>query len=526
MDIDKDIKNMPKAKKKGEKKIFVTLFKIVAVLLLFAVQIIIMFALFSTANEIYTYARYIFEIAQIVTILYILYHHESAAYKTSWILFIMFLPVVGVVAYYLWGNNKLSEKEALEIKKVRVDTEDMLKDSRNINEKIKKEDIYKYNQIEYMTKITGYPIYENEGLEYFEIGEKFFEAMFKDLENAKKYILIEFYILSKGKLWDRTFEILKRKAQEGVKIEIIADSLGCLFRLPKNFEKDLEDANIEFHRFNQFNLIINGYINYRDHRKIVVIDGNVAYTGGVNLADEYANIIEKYGHWKDGGIKIIGKAVWSYALMFLRTKEKLTNRQIDYLWYKNDTPQKEYKRKGYVLPCADGPDNRKHPIENIFIQTINYAKESVYITTPYLILSETLLTALLNSARSGVDVRIVTPHIPDKKIVQIATRSYYEVLLEAGVKIYEYKPGFIHAKTLVVDGNTSIVGTANMDFRSMHLNFECINFSYKTGEEIAIKEDFENVIKKCIEVDLTDWKNRSLIQKWEEALVAAFSPMM
>ena len=350
--------------------------------------------------------------------------------------------------------------------------------------------------------------------------------MFKDLENAKKYILIEFYILSKGKLWDRTFEILKRKAQEGVKIEIIADSLGCLFRLPKNFEKDLEEANIEFHRFNQFNLIINGYINYRDHRKIVVIDGNVAYTGGVNLADEYANIIEKYGHWKDGGIKIIGKAVWSYALMFLRTKEKLTNKQIDYLWYKNDTPQKEYKRKGYVLPCADGPDNRKHPIENIFIQTINYAKESVYITTPYLILSETLLTALLNSARSGVDVRIVTPHIPDKKIVQIATRSYYEVLLEAGVKIYEYKPGFIHAKTLVVDGNTSIVGTANMDFRSMHLNFECINFSYKTGEEIAIKEDFENVIKKCIEVDLTDWKNRSLIQKWEEALVAAFSPMM
>ena len=523
MDIDKDIKKIPKSKR-GEKNIFVTIFKIISVVLLLALQIGIMLLLYTTARGVYVYARLIFDVIKIVAILYLLYHHDSAAYKISWILFILFFPVVGLVAYILWGNSKLKKKRALELKKVRTDTEDLLKNSEDLAIKIKSEDAYKYNMVNYATKISGYPLYENEGVEYFEIGEKFFDSLKKDLQKAEKYILLEFFIISKGRLWNEIFEILKVKSKNGVKVEMIVDSLGSLFKLPKNFTKDLENENIEVNYFNPFTLILNGYINYRDHRKIVVIDGKIAYTGGVNLADEYANIIERYGHWKDGGVKIIGSATWSYTLMYLRNKEQITKRQVDYMWYKPLTSKS--KKEGYVLPFADGPDNRKNPIENIYIQMVNYAKSYVYITTPYLILSENLLTALLNSARSGVSVKIVTPHIPDKKMVQIATRSYYEVLLEAGVEIFEYKPGFIHSKTMVSDDDTAIIGTANLDFRSLHLNFECVNFMYKTGEEISVKEDFERMTKKCIKIDLTSWKNRPTIQKFKEAFIAAFSPML
>lgn len=522
MDIDKDVKAMPRVKKKGEKNLLVTVFKIVAVVVLFGIQVFVMLALYSTGKSIYNYARFVFEIIKVVTILYLLYRHDSAAYKISWILFIMFFPVVGVIAYFLWGNNRLKKNRRKEINSVQNKTEDMLKSSDSI---IRELEPHKANLVNYASKITGYPIYKNEGVEFFEIGEKFFDSLKKDLCNAKKYILIEFFIFSKGKLWDEIFDILKKKSAEGVKVEIIYDSLGCLFRMPKNYKEELDDAGIEYYKFNPFTIFINGYMNYRDHRKIIAIDGKIAYTGGVNLADEYANIIERFGHWKDGGIKIKGMATWSFVLMFLRQKEQIIKKKVDYLWYKTDNEVN--LQEGYVLPFADGPNNRKSPTENIYIQTINSATKYIYLNTPYFIPSEVLLNSILNAARSGVDVRVITPHIPDKKLVQIATRSYYEVLLEAGVKVYEYKPGFIHSKTLVADDDTAIVGSANLDFRSMHLNFECNAWIHNTCEELAIKEDFINMTKnKCISIGLEEWQNRPITQKWKEAIISAFSPML
>ena len=515
--------NEKKSKRKGEKNIFVTVLKVVIVVLLFLLQLIGMLLLYTTANAIYMYAKAIYIIFEIATILYIVYHHDSAAYKISWIIFIMFLPTVGILAYILWGRSKLRMKKELEYRKVRAYSEDLLNDSSSIIEKI--EDKYKRNQIEYMTKISGYPIYNNQGIEYFEIGEKFFDSLKKDLMKANKYILMEFFIFEKGKLWDEIFAILKQKAKEGVKITIIMDSLGVLLKKTKNLREELEENGIEVYKFNPFSPIINGYINYRDHKKIVVIDGKYGYTGGVNIADEYVNLISKFGHWKDVGIKLTGDAVWSLAIMFLRTLETINKSNIDYNWYKRDFKDLE-KASGYVLPLADGPENRKSPIENTYIQTINYAQNYVYMTTPYFIISEPLLTAMLNSARGGVDVRLIVPHIPDKKLVYLATRSYYEVLLESGIKVYEYKPGFIHSKTLVSDDNTSIVGTANLDFRSMHLNFEDIVWTYKTGEEQKIKQDFKSMLANCIEVQLEEWKSRSIFTKVAEAIIAAFAPML
>lgn len=517
--------DLKSAKRKGEKNIFVTIFKVIIVVFLFLIQIIGMLLLYTTAHAIYMYARVIYDVLKIVTVLYIIYNHDSADYKISWIIFIMFIPVVGILAYILWGRSKMRIKKELEIRKVRVYSENLLQDSKSILQEIKENDKYKYNQVQYMTKISGYPIYKNNGFEYFDVGEKFFDSLKKDLIKAEKYILMEFFILEKGQLWNEIYEILKSKAQEGVKIKIMVDSLGCLLKNTKNLREDLESIGVELYKFNPFSPIINGYINYRDHKKIVVIDGKYGYTGGVNIADEYVNLVSKFGHWKDVGIKIQGEAVWSFTIMFLRTLETITKKNMNYEWYK--TNFKELKKaSGYVLPLADGPDNRKSPIENTYIQTINYAKDYVYMTTPYFIISEQLLTAILNSARGGVDVRVIVPHIPDKKLVYLATRSYYEVLLEAGVKVYEYKPGFIHSKTFVTDNNTSIVGTANLDFRSMHLNFEDIVWTYKTGEEEKIKRDFEKMLKDCIEIDLDTWKARSRLTKMSEAVVAAFAPML
>lgn len=518
-------------KQKGEKNILITLFKITMVILIFLIQLIFMGILYSTANSVYHYAKVLFEIIKIITVLILLYRHDNAAYKISWIIFILFFPVVGMLAFYLWGNTKLRKKKSNEIKRVTVDTEYTLKDSTGIAKELLSIDKYKYNQVEYMTKITGYPIYRNGGCEYYETGEKFFDSLKKDLAKAQKYILMEFYILSAGKLWDEILEILKQKAEQGVKITIIIDSLGSLLTRPKDLVEDMRALGIDVFTFNPFTPIINGYINYRDHRKIVVVDGVCAYTGGVNLADEYTNIIKKYGYWKDVGIKVQGKATWSYTLMFLRSLEQMTEEKVDYLWYKEigEAMQKQIKERnhnGFVLSFADGPENRKNPVENIYIQTINYAKDYVYITTPYFIISESLLTAILNCARSGVDVRVILPHIPDKKLVQMVTRSYYEVLLEAGVRVYEFEPGFIHSKTFVVDDDTAIVGTANLDYRSAHLNFECASWIYRTGEEKVVRQDFEETLKHCIEIDLATWKKRPFVKKASEALLSAFSPML
>lgn len=532
MSSEKNLKaSKTKKGKKGEKNIILTFVKVILVILVFILQVTFMVAMYSTTKVIYTYARYVFELFKIITVAYILYRHDSASYKITWIVFITFLPVVGLLAYFLWGNSKLRKKVAKKIKKIRVDTEDILSTSEEVKESLKVEDKYKYNQVNYLNKISGYPVYFNQGVEYFDIGEKFFESLIADLQKAKDYILIEFFIISSGKLWDRTFEILKEKASQGVEVTVIIDSLGSLGKKPKNFKEEMEKHNISVCEFNPFTPVINGYINYRDHRKIVVIDGVVAYTGGVNLADEYANLIERFGYWKDVGIKIEGEAVDSFIVMFLRNLEESTEEPIDYIKYlnigKENRKNIKYKEhSGYIVPFADGPDNRKNPIENIYIQTINYSKSYVYMTTPYFIVSETILNSLLNAARSGVDVRIILPYIPDKKLVNVVTKSYYEVLLEAGVKVYEYKPGFIHSKTFVSDDDTAIVGTANIDFRSMNLNFECTTFNYKTGVEKDVRQDFENMLKECIEINLEEWKNRPLRTKMLEGLMAAFSPML
>lgn len=524
-----DKKTVKKGKKKGEKKLAITLTKIVTFIFLFILQTLFITIIYTTGAGIYLYAKALYEIIKLLAIIYLLSRHDSAAYKISWILFITFMPVIGIIAFLLWGNSKLRKKKVLQIRQIKEKTDHLL-EKEDICENIIDE--RKKNQIRYIENMTDYPACYNHEIQYFNMGETFFESLKRDLNKATKYILIEFYIVSKGKLASEVFEILKRKAKEGVEVKMVVDSLGTLLTFPKKLRDELEEAGIEIFVYNKISVIFSGYMNYRDHRKIIAIDGIVAYTGGVNLADEYANIIERYGYWKDVGVRIKGKAAWNFAVMVLRALEEEGDENISYEAYKDIrekllVQEKIKNTQGFVIPFADGPENRKNPTENTYIQTIQYAKKYVYITTPYFVASESLLNAILNSARSGVDVRIILPYIPDKKLVSIVTKSYYEVLLAAGVKVYEFKPGFIHSKTIVADDETAIVGTANLDYRSLNLNFECVSLMYQTGEELKIKEDFLNMVNGfCVEVHLEDWKKRPLLKKVGEAILTAFAPMM
>ncbi len=531
MDNENEEFETHKKQKKGEKNIILSLLKIIPALFIFVIQIIFIILVYSSVKGMYAYISILFEIIRIIAVLILLYRRDSPEYKISWITFIMFLPVVGIIAFFLWGNSRLKKYISKRFSKIHSVTKRTLNHSEEIENEILTMDRYKYNQIKYIKNITGYPVYENQGVEYFKTGMDFFEAVKDDLKKAKKYIFIEFYIISSGNLLNEIVEILKAKAKEGVKITIIADAIGCMGRMPKNFINEMSQIGIEVYKFNPFNFVISGYANYRDHRKIIVVDGTVAYTGGVNIADEYVNLIEKYGYWKDVGIKIYGESVNSFVVMFLGFLEQITNKRIDIKEYinvgKEESNEKKIgKKSGYIMPFDDGPDNLKNPTENVYIQAFNYTKDYMYMTTPYFVISQSVLDSILNSARSGVDVRIIVPYIPDKKLVNIATKSYYEVLLEAGVKIYEYGPGFIHAKSFVADDDISIVGTANLDFRSMHLNFECTILTYNTGEEMKIKEDFESMLKDCKEIKLDEWRKRSIFTKLMEAFMTAFSPMI
>lgn len=524
MNIDKDVKEMPKSKRKGEKNIFLTIFKFIICILLVLLQLLIMVTLYTTTFGMYKYAGILYNILKIYLVFYMLYKKESSAYKISWLLFMLFFPITGLIAYFLWGSNKIGKKKAETMQKIRIKTNNLLKNDSEVLDNLKDKDVYMYNLVKYINNVTGYPIYKNQGIKYFKLGEEFFNELKKDIIDAKEYIFIEFFIVSKGKLATEIFELLKKKSKEGVRVELIVDTLGSMFKFPKSIKNDLEDAGISIYMFNPLSIIINSFINNRDHRKIIVIDGKKAYTGGVNLADEYVNIIERYGHWKDVGIKVEGEACFSYLMMYLRNKDQLTNEEINYGDYIKTNDKKI--DNGFLLPFPDGPDNKKNPIENSYIKLINLAKEYVYISTPYFIISEQLMNSLTNASLSGIKIKIIMPHIPDKKFVQYVTRSNYETLLKSAIEVYEYKPGFIHAKTILIDDKISLVGTSNFDYRSFHLNYECVNLSYDTGVERTVKEDFNDVLDKCIRIDLEKWLKRPKFQKIMETILSAFSPML
>lgn len=444
-------------------------------------------------------------IFQIVVLLYLLNKNDRPSAKLNWIILILVLPIIGVPSYLLYGEGRPTRKMH---KKITAAKEE---NARGIEEvcgapevgevTCRSESIGRY-----LTLYGGYPVYTDGTVEYFKSGEELFPVMLAELEKAEKFILLDYFIIAHGKMWNSILSILLRKAEQGVQIRIIYDDFGCMMTLPPDYDRYLESLhkNIRCMTFNNVVPIFTVRMNNRDHRKIFVVDGKVAITGGVNLADEYIAEKERFGYWKDTGVRITGSSVQSFTQMFFYLWNAFRVDKEDIREYL--LPQKQgsmyalTESKLRIQPYDDSPLDRISAGETVYLDIIQRATKYVYIFTPYLVLDDSMRGALCLAAARGVDVRIVTPGIPDKKMVFRLTRANYGVLMKAGVKIYEYTPGFIHAKSMVSDDECAVVGTINLDYRSLYLHFENAVYFSGCGAVQDVKRDAEEtfaVSKLC-----------------------------
>jgi len=508
-------------------KLLSIIVKVLCVFILVFIQTKIFELQYNGNVEFTKYFNLSLEILKAILVLHIIYKLQSPSYKMLWIILIMFLPIPAFVLYISFGSTKISKSFQSKLDQERVNSRKYAQYDKKIFEEIKNIDQIKYNQANYLYNTNSLPAYKNSYIEYFNVGEKYFESAIDDISKAKKYIFIESFSITEGIMWGRLFDILKQKVSEGIRVYITVDGINDFQKYPKNFEKNLNEAGIEYRMFNSSIVKINSYLNYRNHRKLIVIDGSITYTGGINIGDEYINIYKKFGHWKDAGIKIIGNAVLSHTIMFIEMWNLCSkDEKLDYQNFIDIKDTYDKIGTGYIMPYCDGPDNSSDLAINLYVQIINTAKKYVYITTPYLILDDRIISSLINSAKSGIDIRIMTPYIPDKKFVNLTGKAFYQILLESGIKIYEYKPGFIHSKTFVTDDELATVGSINLDFRGLNFHFECGNWIYKTGIEMTIKNDFIKIQEESIEIKLDEWKNRSLPLRIMDKVLIAFSPLI
>ena len=466
------------------------------------------------------------QIISILVVLYIVSKRDKGAYKTLWVFLILCFPIFGGLLYLLVTFQTATRIMCKEIRTVQEQTKQLYFLPGDGYDSAKEITGSHFPQVRYLQDYVGYPVYSNTRTTYLCPGEAFQEHLLQQLEKAEHYIFLEFFIVQEGYFWDSIFTILKRKAAEGVIVRLIYDDLGCFFVLPTDFAKQMENAGIECAIFNPFRPFLTVKQNNRDHRKIVVIDGKAAFTGGINLADEYINAYEKYGHWKDSAIMLEGNAAWSFTLMFLEMWQlcKKCDEDIASYYPWQFTPC-DVEPDGLVQPYADSPMDNENVGEHVYLQILNEAKDYVYINTPYLIVDDSMVSALCLAAKRGVDVRIVTPHRWDKWFVHMTTRSYYRELIRDGVKVYEYSNGFIHAKSFVSDDVIATVGTTNLDFRSLYLHFECGTWMYGSRAVMQVKQDFLNTLPVCQRIEEKDCA-RYLSSKLFQEILRLFAPLM
>lgn len=376
----------------------------------------------------------------------------------------------------------------------------------------------------YLSDFSGYPITKNNDIEYYPIGEEAFKSMITELKKAENFIFFEYFIVAHGEMWQTILDILKEKASLGVDVRVMYDDMGCLTTLNKTYKDELESYGIKCVVFNRLTAIGGVMMNHRDHRKILVIDGKVAFSGGINIADEYINLNKKYGHWKDNGIRISGDGVWNYTVMFLTMWNAFRKDDKDFKKFKYDFGDKE-NNLGYVVPYAETPLDEEVTGEDVYLNIINQANFYVYIFTPYLIIDTDMINALALAVKRGVDVRIVIPGIPDKKLVYTLSESYVEPLVKEGVKVYKYTPGFIHSKVFIADDKIATVGTINMDYRSLYLHFECGCYLEDVEAIKDVKKDVVNTIRKSKEVSKEEASPKYWKSIWQ-ALLRLVAPLM
>lgn len=433
----------------------------------------------------------------IVIVLYVFGKEGNSAMKTPWIMAIMAFPVLGICLYLLCGTSVPTRRMCKRYEGLEHQWDEYLYPKEDVLQEIKTRDRGVYNQCKYITDYGMAPVYRNEGCKFFADTREAYDTLVEDIRNAKEFVFMEYFAIEDSQSFDKISKLLREKVKQGVEVRIMYDDVGSIGFVNPKFARDLQKDGIQCRIFNPLIPFWNLVMNNRDHRKITVIDGKIAHTGGYNLANEYFNITHPYGEWKDSGVRIQGEAVRSFTKMLLQmwNVNEHTDGEYSKFFPKIRDEDKEQDEKGYVQPYCDCPIDGEHVGESIYMNILKNAKEYVYITTPYLIISDEMKSELILAAKRGVDVRIITPGIPDKKVVYRVTRSYYAPLVKAGVRIYEFEEGFCHAKQWVSDGEVATVGTVNMDYRSLYLHFEDGVFLYKVPEIEKIYEDCKSLFK-------------------------------
>lgn len=470
----------------------------------------------------------------LLAVLYLISKTGHPDYKIAWIVPIMAFPVFGGLLYLFFGGNMASQRSLRRMRHLEelrsnafqssVTKESMAAPMLSVLDNENREAAV---QSRYIFRTCFCPPHKDTEAEYLPTGEEYFERLLKELEQAEKFIFIQYFIIKEGVMWDSILDVLRRKAAEGVDVRVIYDDIGCIFTLPFRYDQKLRDMGIRCAVFNPFMPIVSLRMNNRDHRKICVIDGHTGFTGGLNLSDEYINQWERFGHWKDTGIILHGEAVWNLTAIFLSCWEYTTGvEEEDYDRYRPAVHHEgDFETDGIIQPYTSNPGEDSVG-SSVYMHLISRAKKYLYITTPYLVIDDAMNDALCDAARSGVDVRILTPHIPDKRYVFELTRAHYVPLLEAGVKIYEYTPGFIHAKTFAVDDEYGVVGTVNLDYRSLYLHYECGVWLYRSSAVEAIRRDFQETQMVSQQVFLEQATRLSRFKRLYRAVLRVFAPLM
>ncbi len=468
-------------------------------------------------------------VVALLLVIYIVNGTDSPEFKIAWIVPVMLMPVFGSMLYLICQRIQPGTKQVKE-KLARYDRKNIVyaQQNKEVYKELYREDAQMAGLANYLCKSGGFPVFQNTSVTYFPIGEAKYEEMLRQLRLAKSYIFMEYFIIKRGEMWDSVLEILEEKVKEGVEVRVMYDGMCAFNKLPYRYPEELEKKGIQCQMFFPIRPFLSTVQNNRDHRKILIIDGQVGFTGGINLSDEYINKTHPYGHWKDTAIMLQGDAVQSLILMFLRmwNVDSHSYRETFSQYMNPRTPDTLVKKDGYIVPFGDNPFELEHYGKSVYTYILYHATRYVHIMTPYLILDKTLVNALVGAAKRGVEVKLILPGIPDKKYAYTLAKSHYRELIEAGVEIYEYEAGFVHAKVFVSDDQTAVVGTINLDYRSLYLHFECGTLLYRNSEIPAIEADFQQTLSRCKKATGNEFYEQNLLMQVGGWLLKLVAPLM
>ena len=496
------------------------------ILLLLLLQFGFMIESFRYLEEYLPYIYGALMILEAMVVIHVINTKGNPAFKMTWMLCVLVFPLIGATFYAMVqlqiGTRFLHDRLSM----LRIETEPYMRQDQEIVENLWASKSANAHLSYYLSRQLGFPTYRNTEVQYFPLGEDKFKAMLLELKKARKFIFMEYFIVEKGYMWGSILEILKEKAMEGVEVRFMYDGMCAISMLPYNYPRQLEKWGIECKMSNPIKPFLSTTQNNRDHRKICVIDGKVAFTGGVNLGDEYINKKVRFGHWKDTAVMLKGDAVQSFTMIFLQMWNVEVRKPERYKKYLTTRWNGLRRGLGYVIPYADSPFDNENVGEEVYFHILNHAKKYVHIMTPYLILDNEMIVTLTRVAKSGIEVKIIMPHIPDKWYAFAVAKTYYKELIESGVQIYEYTPGFVHAKVFVSDDREAVVGTINLDYRSLYHHFECATYMYGTGCIPRIEEDFQATVEKCRRITSETVKAEKLTVKLTGILMKVAAPLL